>query len=416
MTDKYKMDSILTHFYLLSFCFAAILGFRTHDQKKLHLSTCSIPLDACPMDQNSIETRTLCMNNFSGCPSASSYLCGVDTKGRYIVETCQTELKCLPGTSFEYIVDSDDLQVHLECVPCPGDRFEPEHTRSSFVSVIPGCTYKHLPPAQLSARLVMYEFGSKSSPTKWTCDYEKGYYEKNGHLIINDIPTHSYECVKKTCPDGTLLRPDGPCVNCSTKLIPERNFICYEPLWKPDSYVSDEPFRSQQKPQIQPGAGEKAGSISSPDRDEGQSTSPVVPVVVSLLVLVVIIAVCFVYIRGRRTRRGCANNQPSPRENIAHESIEDTESSPQNTRNTANDASQQICDSHLQNSVQARDIILTINLNNGNGTNGTNKEDETTPKTAAEGERDYLKMNNLKSFAPEEAARQTEPLLMHNLK
>lgn len=97
--------------------------------------------------------------------------------------------------------------MHLKCVACPGDRFEPEHTRSSLFSVIPGCTYKHLPPEQLTPHLVKYEIGSKSSPTKWTCDYVKGYYEKNGHLIINDFPSHSYECVKKNCPAGTLLRP-----------------------------------------------------------------------------------------------------------------------------------------------------------------------------------------------------------------
>lgn len=89
------MNSILRHFYLLGI--SAISGVRNHDQKKLHLSTCNIPLGACPTDQYSIETRTLCMNNFSACPRATSYLCGVDTTGRYIVETCQPELKCLPG-------------------------------------------------------------------------------------------------------------------------------------------------------------------------------------------------------------------------------------------------------------------------------------------------------------------------------
>lgn len=416
------MNDILRTIYLFGFPFTAISGLSISDQNKLLISTCSIPLTACPTNTQSIETRNVCINNFLGCPRDTSYLCGVDTKERYIVEDCQPELKCLPGTSFQYIVDSGDLQVHLQCRPCPDDRFEPLQTRSSLFSVIPGCTYKHLPPEQLSPHLVKFEFGSKWSPTKWTCDYLKGYYEKNGHLIINDFPSHSYKCVKKTCPAGTLLRPDGPCVNCSTKLIPKQNFICYEPLWKPDSYLSDEPFRSQQKLRSQPGAGEKAGSISSPDRDEGQSTSPVVPMVVSLLVLVVIIAVYFVYIRRRRrTPRGCANNQPSPPENIAHahESIEEKESSSQNTDNSAHDASQQIRDSHLENSVQARTIFLTINLSNGNGTNGTNgtnKEDATTPKKVAGMDRDYLEMNNLKSVVHEEAERQTEPFLMHNLK
>lgn len=109
------------------------------------------------------------------------------------------------GTSFQYVFSEDDHQLHLECLPCEGDRFEPEETISSLSSSIQGCTYQHLAAEQLSEHLVPYKIGTKSTAAEYICDYVNGFYEKDGY-ICNDIPIHPCYCIEKTCSLGYLLR------------------------------------------------------------------------------------------------------------------------------------------------------------------------------------------------------------------
>lgn len=119
------------------------------------------------------------------------------------------ECAFVSGTSFQFVVTftAGQPEAHLECVPCPGDRFEPERTNSSLTSITAGCTYVHVPQDNLSSHLVLFERGSKSKPSLYVCDYKNNYHERNGIVFVDDIPTRTYDCDKKFCPIGFLLHP-----------------------------------------------------------------------------------------------------------------------------------------------------------------------------------------------------------------
>lgn len=120
-------------------------------------------------------------------------------------------------------MNEDDHQVRLECLPCEYDRFEPEWTRSSLSSRVLGCTYQHRPPENLSAHLVPFKIGTKSSAARWICDHVNGFCNENGNMFCDDIPTHPCKCIKKSCPLGHLLRPG--------KVLFLKHFLAYLKEW-----------------------------------------------------------------------------------------------------------------------------------------------------------------------------------------
>lgn len=244
-----KRSSICTIIFLLNVLSPSTSGFKTSNTYKKILSSCNLELSSCPVDSHSVERRRVCMNNYKGCHGGTSYLCGVDSTDQYIVEACQPGFSCQPGTSFQYVVTftAGQPEAHLECVPCPDDRFEPERTNSSLTSITAGCTYVHVPQDNLSSHLVLFERGSKSKPFLYVCDYKNNFHERNGIVFVDDIPTRSYACVKKFCPIDALLHPDGQCIDCETKLVPEDDdFICYNPLGK-KSLGTASKFASKEK-------------------------------------------------------------------------------------------------------------------------------------------------------------------------
>lgn len=364
-------------------------------------SSTHIPLGSCPMDANSVSLRTITMNNFSGCPKDTKYICGKDITKKFLVESCQPNLRCNPGFSFQFVIDAE-LKIHLECRACPDDRFEPDSTESANHSVIPGCTYRHLPPEELSSNLVLFEMGNKSTATKWMCNYKEGYYERNGNLICNDARTHSCDCMQKTCSAGYLLRTDGQCVKCSTHLVPNENFICYNPKRKKQVDQSDnhltpavERIRSDKKAQN--------ATTPSPNKDDdGLSTGPIL-LIVGLAVVILIIGlglglVCWLCRRriGRvfcpqYSEKRAGSNEANDPENLPEVQTNRTDQvaerpvnwgprdgeetqhlnadhSYSHVNNTEH-FSPQIGNSNIRltgNNIQARDInIVTVNVHNG---------------------------------------------------
>ena len=115
------------------------------------------------------------------------------------------------GTTHQFIVDGGHRKITLECIPCPEGWFEPEFRNSSRFSVVPGCTYQHKPSSAISSNLVLFQIGTQSYATKWYCDIERGFYERDGKMFCDDVPTQRCNCVTKTCTARHLLRP-GECV------------------------------------------------------------------------------------------------------------------------------------------------------------------------------------------------------------
>ena len=111
-----------------------------------------------------------------------------------------------------FVVNPEDRTFVLKCLPCVDDWFEPEYTRSSRSSLLLGCTYKHKPSRNISHNLVLLEQGTISHATRWHCDILNGYYEEDGNMFCDDVPTKPCNCIHKTCQSGYLLRPGKKCM------------------------------------------------------------------------------------------------------------------------------------------------------------------------------------------------------------
>ena len=61
------------------------------------ITSCRVPLESCSASSEIVTYRTLCMTYGKGCPDGTSYLCGLDSTGKYIIEHCQPDLECHPG-------------------------------------------------------------------------------------------------------------------------------------------------------------------------------------------------------------------------------------------------------------------------------------------------------------------------------
>lgn len=377
-----KLSSICSIIVLVNILFPTTSGFGFSDtDKKMLLSTCDLELSQCPMDQDSVEIRKLCMalNNYKGCLEGTSYLCGVDTKDEYIVETCQPEFICPPGTSFRYVVTmtAGKPEAHLECIPCLGDRFQPGVMNSSRTSITRGCTYVHVPQDNLSSHLVLFEMGTKSKASLYVCDYENNFHERNGIVFVDDIPTRSFECVQKFCPVGDLLHPDGRCIECETKLVPEEDFICDDRL------------------------GKSLGSASigfNQEKDETKVSVPaiVVPILIGLAFLPAV--VCFIQWRRRRGHRyDRANDRENPSEEPSNSNNENEQHtcSAENACNNTNKINNSSIDTFFQGINH-----LEVHYHNGS-TPGDNAMPETSSRPMSstveedEGLKPHLRMHTL---------------------
>lgn len=395
-----KLISICSIIVLLNILPPTISNLGLRDTKRQILSTCNIDVARCPMDHDSVERRKLCMNNYKGCQGGTSYLCGIDTTDNYIVEACQPDFSCQPGTSFQYVVTLNHGQpeAHLECVPCPGDRFEPERTNSSLTSITAGCTYVHVPQDNLSSHLVLFENGTKSKAYLYVCDYKKNYHERNGIVFVDDIPTRSYDCVKKLCPIGFLLHPDGRCIDCETELVPEDNFTCDNRLGKKSLGT--------------------ASKVASQEKDGTKISVPaiVVPVVIGLA-LIVVAAVCFVRWRRRRANvYDRANDREDPPEEPHNNNNENEQHTAETHSNNTNNVSPHISHSTIGTTFQGI-THLEYHVHNGsvnttlNKATTENSDDNKSPKVEAN--------TSLKSYIgmqKSEEDLEREALMMQNLK
>lgn len=395
-----KLTSICSIIVLFNVLSPTTSGFKTSDTYKTILSSCDLELSRCPMDSDSVETRRVCMNNYKGCQGGTSYLCGEDTTDRYIVETCQPSFSCQPGTSFQYVVTftAGQPEAHLECVPCPGDRFEPERTNSSLTSITAGCTYVHVPQDNLSSHLVLFERGSKSKPSLYVCDYENNYHERNGIVFVDDIPTHTYDCVKKLCPIGALLHPDGSCIDCETKLVPEDNFICYNRLGKKSLGT--------------------ASKVASQEKDGTKISVPAIvfPVLIGL-VLILVAAVCFVRWRRRRANLyDRANDREDPPEEPHNDNNENEQHTAETHSNNTNNVSPHINHSTIGTTFQG---ITHLEYHVHNGSVNTTLNEPTTEKSDDNKSPKVEANTSLKSYIgmqKSEEDLEREALMMQNLK
>lgn len=392
-----KLTSICSIIVLLNVLSPTTSGFKTSDTYKTILSSCDLELSRCPMDSDSVETRRVCMNNYKGCRGGTSYLCGEDTTDRYIVETCQPSFSCQPGTSFQYVVTftAGQPEAHLECVPCPGDRFEPERTNSSLTSITAGCTYVHVPQDNLSSHLVLFERGSKSKPSLYVCDYENNYHERNGIVFVDDIPTHTYDCVEKLCPIGALLHPDGSCIDCETKLVPEDNFICYNRLGK-------KPLGT-------------ANMDASQEKDGTKVLVPAIVVPVLIVLAFILAAVCFV--RWRRRRRGNVNDRVNDRENPTEQPLINTNGEQHHNAEPPDTNTNKASTSFNNSTIGANIQGHTIHINGSIIVNGDKVMPETSDNHTSskvedeEGQKSHLKMKPL-NFHTSLEDLQTDPSMV----
>lgn len=206
------------------FHYSSAVILETYASDLNTISNCSVPFTQCPTARNLLKFREKCINKFEDdhCPMNSTYLCGV--VGGYIIETCQVTKECPPGRYFNFAVEN--ATVFLECQPCPDGEFETEYTKTSGSSHIQGCTYRHIQQDNISLNLVLYENGTKATPTLYHCRTEKGYYNQYGNKFCNDIRTHPCNCIYRHCQTGHQLHPAGICVRCRKKLRPENDWRC----------------------------------------------------------------------------------------------------------------------------------------------------------------------------------------------
>ena len=73
--------------------------FNKAGQDLILISNCSLPLSKCHTTDRNAEFREKCINGFrvDNCPEGTTYLCGIDSKGDFIVETCVHSKECWRG-------------------------------------------------------------------------------------------------------------------------------------------------------------------------------------------------------------------------------------------------------------------------------------------------------------------------------
>lgn len=307
----------------------------------IKLSNCSSPLTHCPVASNVCGFRELCINSRTGvCPEGSTYICGIDTEKRYIIETCQEIKECWPGTTFAYEVQKNASEVILSCVPCQGDRFETEYRLSSMSCYTGKCTYQHKDRDSISKHLVLIREGTKASETVWRCDAEGGFYEINGWMTCDDKPSHPCTCLGKSCLLGYKLRPDGECIRCHTKLDPNDDWRCKDDInWFNTTFVplvtsvasslntthsnekmtsvSIENITDSEVPENRTSLiGENVAYTKS--GDAGVTNEMVLVFCIIILVFLVVAAIVFLLVRCFRTRQSaghCPNSLESQHRN-----------------------------------------------------------------------------------------------------
>ena len=73
--------------------------FNKAGQDLILISNCSLPLSKCHTTDRDAEFREKCINGFrvDNCPEGTTYLCGIDSKGDFIVEKCVHSKECWRG-------------------------------------------------------------------------------------------------------------------------------------------------------------------------------------------------------------------------------------------------------------------------------------------------------------------------------
>lgn len=240
-------------FILLSFSIFAVFQSSSATVSGLYhdlimISNCSaVPLTHCPSAREVKAFREQCINGFERdvCVAGSTYLCGI--VDGYLIETCAVDMECWPGTFFNFVIRNGT--VTLECVRCPDGTFETEHTKTSQSSHVLGCSYRHIPPDDISSNLVLYENGTHATPSIYRCKTEEGFFDEYGNKFCDDIQTHRCKCIFKYCKAGHQLHPSGHCKRCRKKLRPEKD-------WRCEDYVSYQTTSSKTKSTI-------SGALSS---------------------------------------------------------------------------------------------------------------------------------------------------------